>query len=127
MNEEHNKEFQQTTPHQEGAENLEAESILDAKEYTTDAETSKNTIIVAVLAIIVVVLALMYLWGSNNEIMIEEQPPLLPDEQTEELKRVSTSDELDVIEEDLMTTETETLDEGLPEMEAELDAELNKS
>lgn len=89
----------------------------------TDPEVSKNTIIVAVLAIIVVVLALMYIWGSNKVMRIEELPPLPPDEQTEQLKQVSTSDELDAIEQDLLTTEPETLDTGLSDMEAELEAE----
>ena len=90
----------------------------------TDPEASKNTIIVAVLAIIVVVLALMYIWGSNKEMRIEELPPLPPDEQTEQLKQVSTSDELDVIELDLLSTEPDTLDGGILEMEVELDSEL---
>lgn len=114
MNEEHNQELQ---PNQEG-------DALDTKEYSTDAESSKNTIIIAVLAIVVVVLALMYMWGSSKALPIEEQPPLPPDQQTEELRQVSTSDELRVIESDLMITDMETLDDDMEEIEFELESEL---
>jgi hypothetical protein len=91
-----------------------------------DTPQSKNMVIVAVLAVIVVVLALMYIWGSQMatepEIEVPELPPVpVLDEQTEALKDVSSSDEVEAIAEDLETTDLEDLDAGLAEMEAELD------
>lgn len=94
----------------------------------TEPEVSKNTIIFIVLGVIVVVLALMYLWGSgvkqgmdSNKTPPETQIPLPPDTQTEALRQVSTSDELEVIEADLNATELDSLDANLDQLEQELD------
>lgn len=83
---------------------------------------SKNLIITVVIAVVVVVLALMYVWGSKvgePEIL----PPAFPaeDEQTMDLKKVSESDEIEAIEQDLLNTDLENLDADLNTFEAEID------
>jgi len=90
---------------------------------------SKNIVIVVVVAIIIVVLALMYMWGARVQESMNtpiEELPTLPasDEQVENLKQVSTSDELEDIERDIDATELDNLDADLTELEAEIDAAL---
>lgn len=87
----------------------------------------KNLIITVVIALVVVVLALMYLWGSKLRNEPDQLPPAFPaeDEQTMELKKVSDSDDLNAIEQDLTNTDLGNLDADLSDFEAELDASLN--
>lgn len=132
-----NEEYQENTETKEGVAVTEgvqadssANSILET-ELSVDSETSKNTIIVAVLAIIVVVLTLMYIWGAGIDKEITEdalieaelQAPLPPDESIEALQKVQTSDEMESIEADLSATDVDTLDADLRSMEAELNKE----
>lgn len=140
MNQENNQEFQQNTDHEDNehtsTEEMQTSNSIESAlegEFIMDGETSKNTIIIVVLAIIVIVLTLMYMWGSeiNNAAIegevpleTEAQVPLPPDEQTEALMQVQVSDELEVIEQDLRATETNTLDADLDVMETELNAAL---
>jgi cytoskeletal protein RodZ len=122
--EQHNSEEQMNTEenhplNQEGVQGVLAE----------EHKASKNMIIVVVIAVIVVVLALMYMWGARvqeNMQTPDENLPTLPatDEQTEALKQVSTSDELDAIEDDLDMTDLDNLDADLADLEAEIEAGL---
>jgi hypothetical protein len=87
-------------------------------EAVSTEKNNANLIIVVVLAVIVVVLALMYLWGSAKT-ELPPAPPALVEETTPSL-----SDEVDVLEQELVVPEIDTLDAELDTMEAELDAEL---
>lgn len=96
----------------------------------TGGETPKNLIIVVVVAVIIVVLALMYLWGSTVPTEMPEPDAETPtelsvtDDQTETLKVVSPSDEIEQIENDLSATELDSIDAELGAFEAELDTAL---
>jgi hypothetical protein len=96
---------------QGGIQGIPTEAIVTDK-------NNANLVIVVVLAVIVVVLALMYLWGSAKT----ELPPA-PSAIVEETA-LPMSDEVDVLEQELVVPEIDTLDAELDTMEAELDAEL---
>jgi hypothetical protein len=87
-------------------------------EVVSVEKNNANLVIVVVLAVIVVVLALMYLWGSAQS----DLPPAPP--ALEEVVVIPLSDEVDVLEQELVVPEIDTLDAELDTMEAELDAEL---
>jgi hypothetical protein len=104
------------------------------KDQHPEQQSSHTMVIVAVLAIVVVVLALMYMWGANiqrKQLEAEaprETPPSIPqdDAQTEALKQVHSTDEIDTIVGDLENTELETIDVDFAELEAELEAALGE-
>ena len=131
MNQEQNHEEQHNQEHQGDVEQGSLEKVSAEQTQEPEHETSKNIIIIAVLAVIIVVLALMYIWGSKiTEQQLPEVredivavPPRV-DEQTEALKQVSASNELVDIEKDLDKTELDSLDADLVELEAEIDAAL---
>lgn len=102
-------------------------TVSNSAQEEPDADhASKNLIIIAVLAVIVIVLALLYVWGSSKTMAPEVLPDPLPleDPQTDALLQVQTGDEVQVIEEDLNTTELDQLDVELDQMMVELDAQL---
>ncbi len=103
--------------------------VPDEIPLPVEPDSSKNLVIVAVLAVIVVVLALMFMWGTR----IEEQPApeVIPPVETPVVEQapvsvpVSTSDDVDTLENELVMPEIETLDDELQNLEAALDEELN--
>jgi len=131
MDQENNQEFQAPSEQPTGAQMQDGGDMDPQNDEQFEHHSSRSVIIVAVIAIVVVVLALMYIWGSS--IVLRDQtgnsqmelPPVpVVDEQVEELNDVSTSDDIDAIEEDIMNTDLDNLDNDLDQIETELNAAI---
>lgn len=127
MNQEYNQEFGE--PQNSGNNETQEQGV--EQELKNKHEVSKNIIIISVLAVIVVVLALMFMWGTSvqNKTVLENttEAPETPSqlENQDATIRISTSDEIVEIENDLNNTEIDTLDADLEALEAEIDRALS--
>ena len=78
---------------------------------------SSFLIILIAAAVIVVILSAGFLFGSRLTTMPVGQISDLVDQQTQDLKKLSSSDEVVEIEKDLSTTDIDNLDNGIGEIE----------
>jgi|GEM_PF-3255217 len=101
---------------------------------TPEGHTSKNVIIIAVLAVIVIVLSLMYLWGiraAQQEVTLPSDfpaEPAMPQGTPSDMQQaeLSTSTDINAIETDLDSTSLDNIDSDVAAMEADLDAALSQ-
>lgn len=103
-----------------------------------EPETSHNMVIIAVLAVAVVVLALMYMWGSSVQDTLQTPDGPVPaelkqtptsvteDPTLDALNDTSSSDEMEEIEKDLRTTELDSLDAEVEQIEQEIEEALEE-
>lgn len=130
----HTSEEMHTTPSVEEAPPTQEVPIPeDGGTELKHNTSSHNLVIVLVVAITVSVLALMYIWGSSvsNDLPTPptEHAPVpittsVEDPQTEVLENVNSADEITAIEEDLESTELESLDAEVKQIEKEIDSAL---
>ncbi len=122
MNEEHTNETTNIdTPVEQQDEQVTVQGVKG---------DSKKVVIWVVISIVVVVLALMYMWGSSIEQgkmkdttmdqKIEDKVTV----PTDQMEPLSTSDDIEAIENDLDTTELSDLDGEFNAIESELDQML---